>query len=324
LVFEDLQAFVIVARHGSFAQAAAHLTVAQSALSKRVQRLEHRMGSALFERRARGVTLTDAGHAFLARAERLVDELADLERNLSSLVHMPAGEVRLAFPQRTAGLLAPPVIERCLRELPLVNLHVLEGTASNVHGWLMRGEADIATSYNEEVGAGFTVRPVLTEPLYLFCAAHAVKAHFGRDAPERCSIADLGVVPLVLPRRPNPVRVLVDRLAAGHGFKPRILFESDGTSTLRGVVERGLATSIFSMSTTWSYAVESGSLLALPFESPLVNWKMYLVRSTKNAGAIAISRVHDIVEQEIERLLHAGAWPNARRLPAGKEGIAGG
>jgi LysR family nitrogen assimilation transcriptional regulator len=102
LVFEDLHAFVIVARHGSFTQAAAHLCVAQSALSKRVQRLEQRMGSALFERRARGLTLTDAGHAFLAQAERLVDELAGLERNLSSLVRMPAGEVRVALPQRTA------------------------------------------------------------------------------------------------------------------------------------------------------------------------------------------------------------------------------
>jgi LysR family nitrogen assimilation transcriptional regulator len=313
LVFEDLQAFVIVAQHGSFAHAAVHLCVAQSSLSKRVQRLEQRMGGALFERRARGVALTDAGHAFLPRAERLVDELADLTRNLSSLVHMPAGEVRIALPQRTAGLLAPPVIERCLRELPQVNLHVLEGTASNVHGWLMRGEADIAIGYNEDVGAGFTVRPVLVEPLFLFCAVQAMDKHFSGPPPDRCSIADLGTVPLVLPRRPNPVRVLVDRLAIGHGVKPHILFETDGTNTLRGLVERGLGLSIFSMSTTWSFAVESGTLLAVPFASPLMNWKMFLVRSTKNVDAVAISRVHDIVEQEIERLLHAGAWPNARR-----------
>jgi LysR family nitrogen assimilation transcriptional regulator len=262
---------------------------------------------------ARGVTLTDAGHAFLARAERLVDDLADLERNLSSLVLIPAGEVRIALPQRTAGLLAPAVIERCLRELPLVNLHVLEGTASNVHGWLMRGEADIAASYNEDVGAGFTVRPVLVEPLFLFCAVDKVAELFGGPPPERCSIAQLATVPLVLPRRPNPVRVLVDRLTGGHGVKPRILFETDGTNTLRGVVERGLGASIFSMSTTWSYAVESGTLLAIPFESPLMNWKMFLVRSTRNTDAVAISRVQEIVEQEIERMLHAGAWPNARR-----------
>lgn len=313
MVFEDLQAFVIVAQHGSFAHAAAHLCIAQSALSKRVQRLERLMGAALFERRARGLALTDAGHAFLARAERLVDELADLTRDLSSLVHVPAGEVRIALPERTAGLLAPAVVERCLRELPQVHLHVLEGTASNVHGWLMRGEADIAIGYNEDVGANFTVRPVLVESLFLFCAADAVTRVFGGAPPEQCSIADLGTVPLVLPRRPNPVRVLVDRLTGGHGVKPQILFETDGTNTLRGLVQRGLGVSIFSMSTTWSYAVEAGTLVAIPFASPLMNWKMYLVRSAKNVDAVAISRVHEIVEQEIERLLHAGAWPNARR-----------
>ncbi|MBO9515903.1 MAG: LysR family transcriptional regulator [Variovorax sp.] len=318
MVFEDLQAFVIVARHGSFAQAAAALSVAQSALSKRVQRLEERLGAALFERRPRGVVLTEAGHAFLARAQRLVDDLTDLERNFSSLVHMPAGEVRIALPQRTAGLLAPPVIERCSRELPLVNLHVLEGTASNVHGWLMRGEADIAISYNADVGAGFSVRPVLVEPLFLFVAARAAAQHFDGPVPERCTIADLANLPLVLPRRPNPVRVLIDRLAGGHGLKPRILFETDGTATLRGVVERGLGVSVFSMSTTWSYAVESGAMLAIPFTSPLMNWKMHLMRNTKDAGAVAISRVHEIVEQEIEQLLHVGAWPYARRV--GPEG----
>ena len=313
MIFEDIQAFVTVARHGSFAHAATHHCIAQSALSKRVQRLEKHMGGALFERRARGVVLTDAGHAFLARAERLVGELDDLSRNLSSLVHMPAGEVHVALPQRTAGLLAPPVIERCLRELPQVNLHILEGTASNVHGWLMRGEADIAISYNEDVGSGFTVRSVLVESLFLFASAKAAAKQFGGAPPERFNIADLGSLPLVLPRRPNPVRVLVDRLAGGHGVKPRFLFETDGTNTLRGLVERGLGVSIFSMSTTWSYAVEAGTLLAIPFASPLMNWKMFLVRSTKNIDAVAISRVYEILDQEIEQLWHAGAWPYARR-----------
>ena len=63
MLFEDLQAFVAVARQGSFSQAAAECGIATSALSKRVQRLEHRVGAALFERRARGVVLTLAGHA---------------------------------------------------------------------------------------------------------------------------------------------------------------------------------------------------------------------------------------------------------------------
>lgn len=314
MIFEDLRAFVVVAQHGSFAQAAAFLCIAQSALSKRVQRLEHRMGTALLERRARGVALTQSGHIFLARAQRLVDEVADMERNLSSFAQIPSGEVCIALPQRTCGLLAPPVVERCLKELPLVNLRILEGTPSNVHGWLMRAEADIAMTYNADLGTGFTVKPFLVEPLFLFAANKTAAAQFGKAVPESCSLADLATLPLILPCRPSVLRVLVDRLCTGHGVRPNIIYETDGTATIRGMVERGMGATIFSLSTSWSYSVESGHLIALPFASPLVNWKMYLACTRREVGAVAISRVYKIVEEELELLLDSRAWPNAKRI----------
>jgi len=304
----------MVAQHGSFAQAASDLCIAQSALSKRVQRLESRMGTALLERHARGVTLTQAGHTFLARAQRLVGEVSDMERNLSAFAQTPAGQVRIALPQRTCGLLAPPVVERCRAELPLVDLDVLEGTPSNVHGWLMRGEADIAMTYNADLGTGFNVKPFLIEPLFLFVSAQKAHEHFGRPVPESCSLADLATLPLILPRKPNVVRVLVDRLTLGQGLRPNIIYETDGPTTIRGLVERGMGTTVFSLSTSWSYAVESGQLIAIPFASPLVNWKMYLACSRRDQTAIAINRVNTIVEEELDRLLDRGAWPNARRI----------
>jgi len=314
VIFEDFRAFVAVAQHGSFSQAAADLCIAQSALSKRVQRLEQRMGTALLERHARGVSLTQAGHAFLARAQRVVEEVDDMERNLSSFAQTPSGEVRIALPQRTCGLLAPPVFARVREELPLVELQVLEGTPSNVHGWLMRGETDIAMTYNADLGSGFVVRPFLVEPLFLFASARVASVQFGGAVPEHCAITDLAELPLILPRKPNVVRLLIDRLCAGHGIRPRLEFETDGPTTIRGMVEQGMGVTVFSLSTSWSYAVETGQLIAVPFSSPLVNWKMYLARTRRDSGALAIKRVLQIVEQELERLLASGAWPNARRL----------
>lgn len=315
MIFEDLRAFVVVARHGSFAQAAAELCIAQSALSKRVQRLEHRMGTALFERRARGVALTPSGHTFLSRAQRLVTEVGEMERDLSSFAQTPSGEVRIALPQRTSGLLAPPVLERCRAELPLVKLEVLEGTPSNVHGWLMRGEADIAMTYNADLGTGYATRPCFVEPLLLFAAPPLAAEHFGAQ-PEALSIAELAKVPLILPHKPHPIRVLVDRLMARNGLRAQFSYETDGNTTIRGMVERGMGATLFSLGTTWTYAVETGRLVALAFSSPLVNWKMYLASTRREAGALAVSRVREIVEQELDRLLERGAWPTARRLAA--------
>lgn len=324
MVFEDLRAFVTVARLGSFARAAADLCIAQSALSKRVQRLEHRMGAPLLERHARGVALTEAGHAFLARAQRVVDDVGDMERNLSTFARTPSGQVRVALPQRTAGLVGPPLIERVRQELPLVDLQVLEGTPSNVHGWLVRGEADVAMSYNPEIGSSFAVTPCLVEPLVLFVSAARATQQFQKAVPATCSIADLGVLPLILPRKPNIVRVLVDRLCAGHGVRPHVVYEVDGTSTMRGMVERGMGVAVFGLSTTWSYSVEAGQLLAIPFASPLMNWKLYFVRSRRGDTAVAVQRVHDILEQEVSTLFDRGTWPGARRLERELEPSPGG
>ena len=82
MLFEDLNAFVVVAQLRSFSRAAAKLRIAQSSLSKRVQRLEHRFGAALLARHGRGVALTQAGEILLLRAERLIHELDALERDV--------------------------------------------------------------------------------------------------------------------------------------------------------------------------------------------------------------------------------------------------
>lgn len=314
MIFEDLNAFVIVARHGSFARASVELCVAQSALSKRVRRLEHRVGALLLERRARGVVLTEAGRAFLTRANRLVDEVADMERNLSSVVQTPSGEVRVAIPQRTCGLLAPPLIERCQQELPLVQLHIQEGTPVSVHGSLLRGEADIALIYNPELGAEFWVKPFLVEPLYLIVPSAQTAARRGLEIPDPCGIADLARLPLILPKKPNSVRVLVERQCAGHGLRPNIVYETDGTHTMRGMVERGMGVSVFSLS-AWSYAIAAGTLRGVRFSSPVMNWKLAIVRTRKDVSAVAINRVEQVLEQEMGALLDSGGWPGATRPP---------
>lgn len=309
-----MSTFVVVARTGSFSRAAVELCVAQSALSKRVRRLESRLGTALLQRHARGVVLTEAGQVFLVRAQRLVDEAAELERNVANYVHTPSGEVKLALPQRTCGLLAPPVIERCLKELPLVSTRILEGTSASVHSWLLRGEADLAMTHNPELGKEFLVIPFTVQPLFLIGPGAETARHAGFSMPPVCSFEDLARLPLILPQKPSILRVMVDRFCAGHGIRPNIVFEVDGTQTIRGLVERGLGVTIFILDSSWIGAIESNQLAAVPFSSPLMKWKLCYVRAKSNLNNIAVNRVHKIVEEEAERLHAAGAWKTAQRV----------
>ena len=69
-----LRAFVETADAGSLSRAARHLSLSQPSLTGQIQRLEAHLGTPLFDRHGRGVTLTEAGRALYPRARRILDE----------------------------------------------------------------------------------------------------------------------------------------------------------------------------------------------------------------------------------------------------------
>lgn len=75
LNIQDLNVLLAVAETGSFRKASAHLTIGQSAVTRRVQKLEDALGVSLFERRRSGARLTNAGVCFVARTRVIVNDL---------------------------------------------------------------------------------------------------------------------------------------------------------------------------------------------------------------------------------------------------------
>src|SRR5580765_2980238 len=73
----DLRAFLSVADFGSFRGASENLHLSQSALSRRIDKLELALGVKLFSRTTRKVELTTVGRAFVPRAQNVMRELED-------------------------------------------------------------------------------------------------------------------------------------------------------------------------------------------------------------------------------------------------------
>ncbi|WP_448095736.1 LysR family transcriptional regulator [Luteibacter yeojuensis] len=96
---EFLGVFVDVAREGSFSGAARRRGMQPSSVSRQIDMLESQLGTPLFLRSTRLLTLTDAGEALLVRARRILDELADAQQEIASIGGDIAGVFRLAcFP----------------------------------------------------------------------------------------------------------------------------------------------------------------------------------------------------------------------------------
>lgn len=122
--FNDLVAFVTVAREGSFTRAAVKLGVSQSALSQTVRGLEERLGLRLLTRTTRSVSPTDAGERLLKTAGPRFEEIQAELRSLSEMRDKPAGTIRITAGEHAAISVLAPALDKFLPDNPDVNVEI--------------------------------------------------------------------------------------------------------------------------------------------------------------------------------------------------------
>ncbi|MFZ6647269.1 LysR family transcriptional regulator [Undibacterium sp. TJN25] len=122
--FNDLIAFISVAREGSFTRAAAQLGVSQSALSHTIRGLETRLGLRLLTRTTRSVSPTDAGERLLATVGPRFDEIELELAALTELRDKPAGNIRLSAADHAASTVLWPRLENFLPEYPDIKVEI--------------------------------------------------------------------------------------------------------------------------------------------------------------------------------------------------------
>lgn len=122
--FNDLLAFVIVAREGSFTKAAAQLGVSQSALSHTIRALETRLAIRLLTRTTRSVSPTQAGQRLLQTLAPRFDEMEAEVAALSEFREKPAGTIRITAAEHAASYLLWPKLAAFLPDYPDVKVEI--------------------------------------------------------------------------------------------------------------------------------------------------------------------------------------------------------
>ena len=123
---KQLRQFVTIAELGSYRRAADALFIAQPALTVSMQKLEHEMGAQLFERSARGVTLTAAGEALRADARRVLFHADQARKSVRMVVDGESGSLRLGFVGSATYALLPRTIPPFRARYPDIEVSLLE------------------------------------------------------------------------------------------------------------------------------------------------------------------------------------------------------
>jgi DNA-binding transcriptional LysR family regulator len=141
---QQLRTFHRVAQRGSVTAAAQELGYTQSAVSRQIAALEASIDARLFDRRARGVRLTEHGQCLLPHAESLLERLDAARRDLAALDNLERGRLRVgAFATANAALI-PRALAAFRRQHPSISLSLVEGSTHRQLAWLEAGEVDVA------------------------------------------------------------------------------------------------------------------------------------------------------------------------------------
>jgi DNA-binding transcriptional LysR family regulator len=123
--FNDVIAFLAVARERSFTKAAAQLGVSQSALSHTIRALEERLGLRLLSRTTRSVAPTEAGERLLQNVGPRFDEIDAELSALTALRDKPAGTIRITTGEHAAQAILWPALAKLLPRYPDVKVELI-------------------------------------------------------------------------------------------------------------------------------------------------------------------------------------------------------
>ncbi|MEK8131803.1 LysR family transcriptional regulator [Paenibacillus filicis] len=137
----DLRIFQAVAREGSITRAATKLGYVQSNVTARIQQLESELGTVLFFRHNRGMTLSSSGKALLAYADKIVGLLDEAAQALSSSSE-PSGPLMIGSTQTAAAVRLPPIFVDYYKDHPHVQLSLTTGNTQMLMEKVLHYELD--------------------------------------------------------------------------------------------------------------------------------------------------------------------------------------
>jgi DNA-binding transcriptional LysR family regulator len=220
--WDKLRIFHAVASAGSFTHAGQTLTLSQSAVSRQIGALEEELNTPLFQRHARGLTLTDEGEMLYTAVSDVLSRLAQAEEALKNVHETPRGQLKVTASHDIGNYWMVPRLGNFLVQCPDIELHfVLEDHELD----LAQREADIAIRMRAPVQADLIQRKLFAMHYHIYAtkdyleaagtpktlddlAGHTIVAYGETVAPELRDINFLCEQAKHLPKLAGKVRVL--------------------------------------------------------------------------------------------------------------------
>jgi len=284
----DFRYFALIVEHGGFSAAERHAHITKSKLSRRVSLLEARLGTRLFQRSTRRLSLTEAGHVFYEHCAAMLIEAEAAQQAVEQLHSEPSGTVRLTCPVGMAQFYVARLIADFMRLHPKVRIE-LDAPDRMVN--LIDERIDIALCARDSGLKDPSLMAVRIASSRLILVA--APSYLGRFPPieDPTQIADLDTIG-ALREGKNQVWALVtaDEKTIKLTHQPRLLC-SDFTVQQHAAIN-GVGIALLPMRVA-SDALKSGTLIRIASEWSTSSQDIHLVFASRRGMLPSVRKLID-------------------------------
>ena len=299
---KQLEYFVRVAELGSFTRASIALDIAQPALSRQVRLLEVELRQNLLVRNGRGAAPTEAGKLLLEHARGILHQVERAREELGRVRGALAGRVAIGLPPSLARVMTVPLTRAFRQQMPDAQLSISEGLSVTMQEWLVNGRLDIAVLYNAQPATGIEATPLVDEDLML---VQPRPPGLPEDPPPPpITLQEVARLPLVIPSRPNAIRMHVEAEMAAIGCRPTIALEIDGVSAILDLVADGAGQAILSRNAVAS-SVKPSAFTVRAIGQPPLRTRLSLATSSARPATLTQQATMELVRATAQARLSA-------------------
>ena len=293
---KQLEYFVRVAELGSFTRASSVLDIAQPALSRQVRLLEVELRQNLLLRNGRGVTTTEAGKLLLEHGRGILHQVERAREELGRVRGALAGRVAIGLPPSLARVLTVPLTRAFRAQLPEASISISEGLSVTMQEWLATGRLDIAVLYNAQPAPEIEITPLQDEELLL---VQPRPPGLPEDPPPGpIALRDVAALPLVIPSRPNALRMHVETEMANIGCRLNIALEIDGVSAILDLVADGAGCAVLSRNAVLN-SIRPSAFTTQTIQDPVLRTKASLATSSLRPTTLTQQTTLALIRQTV-------------------------
>jgi DNA-binding transcriptional LysR family regulator len=301
ITISQLEAFYWVAELGAVHKAANKLNVTQPTVSLRLRQLEAELAAPVLEPHGRGVRMTHAGHAFLAKAKLVLDAYAHLHSAASSSAI--GGALRIGLAEGFAIACLPRLVPALARAYPLLHPEWTVTTSSALEQDLVDGNLDLAVVVDPVGDRALRLVPLGPQP-NVWAGAPALSVRAGASPRELSHFTVITTPP------PTPMyRNTVAWFAAAEQ-KPGPLCICTSINAAAQLAAAGIGIGIFPARMIEAHHL-AGTIAAIATDPPLAIGRVYVAdRVTADRSRTeAVMRILESVTRELDYF--GMGWPKS-------------